>query len=230
MILSQRHMMTTLIIAMLLHGGFVLWFSLPDPMPLPEPVQSPLRINLLARIAETSVNAVAEIIQPPPSVPEKPEPVIPKSPLREPVKPKPVERPAAEVKPVENVPEPVAEAKPEPVTEVVQPTEPAETSPAPLDAVATARYEQLLVAWLEQHKKYPHRAKRLRIEGEAVLRIVIDRSGQTQQVSLAQRTGNRLLDKAALEMAQRANPFPPMPENDLRTQLEFVVPVAFLLR
>ncbi len=235
-------MMTTLVIAMLLHGGFVLWFSLPDPVSPPEPVPPPLRINLLASVAESNVNAATEIIQPPAPVPEKtvpekpvpeklvPEksvseksaPVIKKPLLREPEKPKPVEPPESEVKPLADVPEPV--------TETVQPAVPAETSSAPLDAIATARYEQLLVAWLEQHKKYPRRAKRLRIEGEAVLRIVIDRFGQTQQVSLVQRSGNRLLDRAALEMVKRANPFPPMPENDSRAQLEFVVPVAFLLR
>jgi protein TonB len=98
-----------------------------------------------------------------------------------------------------------------------------------LDTVATARYEQLLVAWLEKHKKYPRRAKRLRIEGEGMLRILINRQGQTQQVTLEQPTGNRLLDKAALEMAQRADPFPPMPEKDPRRELEFMVPVAFVL-
>ncbi|MFV2004869.1 MAG: energy transducer TonB [Gammaproteobacteria bacterium] len=223
MILSQRHMTATLLIAMLLHGATAVWFSLPEPDLPPMPVQ-PLRINLLATIAETSVNAATEIVEPPPPVPEKPEPVIQKQPARLPVRPKLVEPPVAEVKPVENMPEP------EQVTETVPQVTPAEVSPATLDDVATARYEQLLVAWLEKHKKYPGRAKRLRIEGEGILRILIDRTGQTQQVNLAQRTGNRLLDKAALEMAQRANPFPPMPENDPREKLEFMVPVAFMLR
>lgn len=201
-------------IAILLHGGVALWFSLSETSLQKTPVQ-PLRINLLATIADTSVNAASDIAKPPP-VPAKPEPVIQKQ--------KPVVSPLAGVKPVNNTPEP------EQVTEVVQQVTPAEASPAIPDAVATARYEQLLVAWLEKHKKYPSRAKRLRIEGEGVLRILIDRTGQTRQVSLVQRTGNRLLDKAALEMAQRANPFPPMPDNDPRGKLEFMVPVAFMLR
>ena len=115
---------------------------------------------------------------------------------------------------------------------IEQPAKPVAAQPvAPaLDAIATARYEQLLVAWLEKHKKYPSRAKRLRIEGEGMLRILIDRSGRTRQVSLEQRTGNRFLDKAALDMARRANPFPPIPNNDPRHELEFIVPVAFVLR
>jgi len=212
-------MTATLMIAMLLHGGIALWFSLAESVPPPTPVE-PLRINLLATIAETTANATTEVVEPPPPVPEKPEPVIQKTP----VKPKPVEPPLAEVKPVENIPEP------EQVAEVVPQVTPTEATPAPLDAVATARYEQLLVAWLEKHKKYPIRAKRLRIQGEGRLRILIDRTGRTRQVSLEQRTGNRLLDKAALEMAQRANPFPPMPTDDPRRELEFIVPVAFVLR
>lgn len=229
MILLPQHMMTTLLIAMLLHGGFAWWFSLLKPAPLPTPAEPPLRINMLATIAETSVNSPPEIVELPQPVPEKPTPVIPPPPLRDIVKARSVELPpVVEIRPLKKVSEPVAQAAL--VTEVVQPPVPVESSAAPVDAVATARYEQLLAAWLEQHKKYPHRAKRLRIEGEAVLRIVIDRSGQMQQVSLVQRSGNRLLDKAALEMAQRANPFPPMPEKDLREQLEFVVPVAFMLR
>jgi len=204
MILTQLHMIATLLIAMLLHIGIAVWFSLSEPAPKPVP-EPPLKINLLATIAETTVNEV------------KPEPVIKKTS----VKPPPVEPPLVEAKPVKS--------SPEPVEQIFQPS-PTEASPAVLDAVATARYEQLLVAWLEKHKKYPRRAKRLRIEGEGMLRILIDRTGQTRQVSLERRTGNRLLDKAALEMARRANPFPPMPENDPRRKMEFIVPVAFVLQ
>ncbi len=199
-------MSVTLFIAALLHGS-ALWLSVPETQPLPEKL--PLKISLLATIAETTTN-VASKVTPPQKKPKpeiKPAPVKPQTPV------KPIPEPEKVEQQVEEIPEPIIEPTP----------------PAP-DAAATARYEQLLVAWLEKHKKYPRRAKRLRIEGEGMLRILIDRSGQTRQISLAQRTGNRLLDKAALEMAQRANPFPPMPQNDPRAQLEFNVPVAFVLR
>ncbi|VAW94950.1 hypothetical protein MNBD_GAMMA23-1882 [hydrothermal vent metagenome] len=201
-------MSATLLIAVLLHGGLAIWLSMPDVVPPPKPVKQPLHINLLATIAETNNNVVPEVVKPPEPVKPKPEPVVEKT-------------------PVKKIP------KPEKITEVVekiiQPPQ-IEPRPATLDKVATARYEQLLAAWLEKHKKYPVRAKRLRIEGEGLLRILIDRSGQTRQVSLEQRTGNRWLDKAALAMAKRANPFPPMPEDDPRRELEFFVPVAFVLR
>jgi len=215
MILSRLQITVTLLIAILLHAGITVWFSLPDSQAMPKLKEKPpLQINLLATIAETNVNATPDVVKPPTPLVKKPQP--------------------APVKPVLNKPKPpLPEAESEQVVEsiqVVEPTPLVKPHQKPLNAIATARYEQLLLSWLEKHKQYPRRAKRLRIEGEGMLRILIDRRGQTQQVTLEQRTGNRLLDKAALEMAQRANPFPAMPANDPRQQLEFIVPVAFMLR
>jgi protein TonB len=116
------------------------------------------------------------------------------------------------------------------VTPAPEPPPPVTAPRAPLDAAAAVEYERLLVAWLEKHKQYPKRAKRLRIEGEALLRIRIDRAGHTLTVALERPTGNRLLDQAALDMARRANPFPSMPADDPRSELEFRVPVAFTMR
>lgn len=228
MILSRLQMTVTLLIAILLHSGIAVWFSLPNTQAITRPKEKPpLQINLLATIAETSVDVTADVIKPPTPIVKKTEPVIKKTPVKPKPEPEPVKPQLPKVKPVTPPP------APEPVAKVVQQITqdlPEKLSPAPLDAVATARYEQLLVAWLQKYKKYPRRAKRLRIEGEGMLRILINRNGQTQKVSLEQGTGNRLLDKAALEMAQRANPFPAMPEDDPRQQLEFIVPVAFILR
>jgi len=228
----------TLLIALALHGGIAMWLTLPLPSPPQQPPAPPLRISLLATIAETTMNAPAAIPEAPPEpiskpvpvpvpVPE-PRPVIPEAPVQPlPEPPPPTPRPLKSEPEPELAPTP--EPEPEPRQEIVLPPSPVEPSLAPLDAAATAQYEQLLVAWLEKHKKYPRRAKRLRIEGEGMLRILIDRTGQTQRVTLEQHTGNRLLDQAALEMAQRADPFPPIPGNDPRRELEFIVPVAFVL-
>ncbi len=242
MIITRLHMSVMLVLALVLHGALALWFAPPQANPSAPLPEAPLRINLLATVAEETVSAeppppaVQPLPEPEPlSVPEPeplPEPVPAPEPPPEPEpEPSPKPEPAPRPEPVQKMPplpappqEPVVEAVPE-----VEPPPAVEAVSVPLDAAATARYEQLLVAWLEQHKKYPRRAKRLRIEGEGVLRIRIDRSGQTLQVSLDEPTGNRFLDKAVLEMAQRANPFPPMPDNDPRAELEFRVPVMFQL-
>ncbi len=228
MTITPQHLGITLLIALALHGGLALWLTLPEPELPAEPPVLPLRVNLLAMVAEHTV------VTPTPPPEPLPPPPKPKPELKP--EPKPEAKPKPEPEPLpEPIPTPVEilhEPPPEPVSQpqVVQAPPVVPVASPPLDAVATARYEQLLVAWLEKHKEYPRRAKRMRIQGEAVLRILINRSGETQQVTLEQRTGNRLLDKAALDMAQRANPFPPMPDNDPREKLEFMVPVAFLLR
>jgi len=231
MTITWQHMSIALLTAFALHSGIAFWLTLPEPQPTP-PEQT-LRVSLLATIAETTtaVEPVTPLPQkktePPTSAKPKPKPEPEPEPMaQKPAPPEPVieATPQPEPLPFEPPPEIVEAAVPLPEPAPVEPT------PAPLNATAMAEYEQLLVAWLEKQKKYPKRAKRMRIEGEGLLRILIDRSGQAQKITLEQRTGNRLLDKAVLEMAARANPFPPMPENDLRQTLEFIVPVVFALR
>ncbi len=226
MTITWQQMSTALLVALALHSGIAFWLALPAP--LPEPPEQTLRVSLLAAIAETTT-AVEPVTPPPqkkikPPVTPKPKPEPEPRHVPEPVIQEPVPQPQPDPLPIENPPE-VVEA---PVS--IQEPSPVESSPAPLNATAMAKYEQLLVAWLEKQKKYPKRAKRMRIEGEGRLRILIDQTGQTLKITLEQRTGNRLLDKAALEMAERANPFPPMPENNLHQTLEFIVPVVFALQ
>ncbi|MCF6323229.1 MAG: TonB family protein [Gammaproteobacteria bacterium] len=232
MTITWQHMSIAFLTAFALHSGIAFWLTLPEPQPTP-PEQT-LRVSLLATIAETTT--AAEPVTPPPqkktapSTPPKPRPKPEPEPVFQkpapPLEPEPVIEPTPLPEPLPLEAAPEMEEAPVPVAE----PSPVEPMPVPLSASAMAEYEQLLVAWLEKQKKYPKRAKRMRIEGEGLLRILINRSGQAQKITLEQRTGNRLLDKAVLEMAARANPFPPMPENDLRQTLEFIVPVVFALR
>ncbi len=230
MTITRLHMSIMILIALVLHGCIAIWFALPTPAPLPDPPPQPLRVSLLAAVAETTVNSTVAISKPQfiPKPKPVPKPVIQEAPLepQPPVKPAPEPLPQ-EPQPVKNIPESVQ--TPEPIQEITL-SSPIESSIAPLNTVATVQYGQLFRAWLEKHKIYPRHAQRLRIEGEGILRILIDRTGRIQHMILEKRTGNRLLDKAALEMAQRADPFPPIPENDLRRELEFIVPVVFMLR
>jgi len=342
-----------LLIALVLHGGVAMWFSVSKPEPPPLPPKQAIRINLLAAVSETKVDtpvalpelsptvaqapervpevAPEPIPEPEPEVPEfTPEPVLAPEPIPEPIFPEPLpiesvpdplpepelqeplvepelpripipeppplevpepepaiqaavpeqeslEEPLPEPPPAEpKMPASKIEATPKPALQEIMPEPPevlalavqetpppeqidesvveqvAETGPVEevveqasvkattgssdvpedtlADALATAQYEKALVSWLKKHKKYPRRARRLRIEGEGVLLIRIDRKGRIQRVTLEQSTGNRLLDKAALEIARRADPFPPMPPHDLRQEMAFFVPVVFALR
>ncbi len=225
MSITRFHMNVAVLIALALHGGVAMWIRQAGAAPRPESSPPPLRVSLLAPVAEATVTTSQPVSEPPlPESVSKPAPAPPPRPRLVP-KPKPAPVPVTQ----NTAPELPAKSR-QVQTQNRPAPPPAEIAAAPLNAEAAAEYEQLLVAWLEKHKKYPRRARRLRIEGEGRLRIVIDRAGRARQIELQQRTGNRLLDKAALEMARRADPFPPMPENDPREGLEFIVPVAFVLR
>jgi TonB family protein len=140
--------------------------------------------------------------------------------------PMPVPTPKPNLNPQKILPPPMPEAKLE-STLAIQPASP---PPTLLTDAEAKQYQQQLSAWLNQYKTYPKRAKRMRIEGEGILRIQIDRKGFVQTIQLKQSTGNRLLDKAALKTAQNASPFPAMSQNDPRQSMVFEVPIAFLLR
>jgi periplasmic protein TonB len=92
-------------------------------------------------------------------------------------------------------------------------------------------YAQTLALWVQQFKTYPESARAAGVEGEAVVRIRIDRQGNIIYVSLRQKSGHAELDAAVLNMVERANPVPAVPL-DYPVQdafLEFLIPISFKL-
>ncbi|GEM_PF-4704882 len=252
--MTRRPLFIALFIALLLHGGVALWlmtFTKP-PETKTEPTLKPPTVTITLAAMQPTITepVIKKIVQPEvkpviktvEKTPVKPEPVLKPAPkpITKPLPktiPKPVEQPKTtpketpKRKPQKNLPPPLpnlSEVKEEPEpTPPVQPTTPPVVSLSDADA---KQYQQQLSAWLNQYKTYPKRAKRMRIEGEGILKIEINRTGQAQSITLKQSTGNRLLDKAALKTAQQASPFPAMPKNDPRQSMIFEVPIAFLLR
>lgn len=114
-----------------------------------------------------------------------------------------------------------------------QPT-PSTRSGAPttvaMAAGGVADYMSQLRAWLEQHKEYPNRARRRRIEGTALLVFVMDRGGNVLSHRIERSAGDPSLDGAVEEMIERAQPLPAIPDDLQQAQLEVRVPVQFLLR
>src|SRR3546814_400050 len=109
-----------------------------------------------------------------------------------------------------------------------QPAQSANTgAPNPQASVAggVADYMSQLRAWLEQHKEYPNRARRRRIEGTALLVFVMDRSGNVLSHRIERSAGDPSLDTAVIEMIERAQPLPHIPDTFRQAQLEVRVPV-----
>lgn len=93
------------------------------------------------------------------------------------------------------------------------------------------RYEQLISAWIQRFKVYPEVARMQNMQGEGVLRIRIDRQGNIRYSIVDKSAGYQVLDRAIADMAKRANPVPPVPENYKASEqlLEFLVPISFKL-
>lgn len=194
------------------------------------------------------------IEQPQPKEEPKAEPEKTPEPTPKP-KPKPVTAPLTEALPPEPEPEPVQERPEQSETPGEAGPEAATPPPATLASHngkggtreasnsgsgdnsaggglpgATEDYAATLVAWLQQHKKYPRRAERRRQEGTVLLYFVIDRQGRVLEHGVQQSSGYAALDEEVLRMIQRAQPLPAMPDNIDKEQLALVVPVEFFLR
>lgn len=98
------------------------------------------------------------------------------------------------------------------------------------DAAVVSRYSQVLALWLYKFREYPEAALAAGEEGQAVIRLRIDRSGRVLYYSLDRSTGSPLLDEAVREMVIKATPVPEVPKHyPGGSQLEFQMPIAFSL-
>ena len=99
------------------------------------------------------------------------------------------------------------------------------------DAEMATRYEQLVSDWIKKFQRYPMEARDKGEEGETVVRIRIDRSGTIRYRILEHSTGSPALDRAAIDMVNRANPVPAVPNDYPKDDLiEFLIPVNFTLQ
>lgn len=211
----------------------------PAPQLLPEIPPEPVEPPPVEPVVQVAVRMPPERIPPPGPLPE-PEPEVALPPVPD-VPPPP---PPPEVAEVEPPPEPVPEPVFVPQASVPTTTAPPEvqapeavTAAAPVMADASAimasvmpSFEQILLAHLEQHRRYPARARKRHQEGTATLRFVMDREGHVLSFRLERSSGYDLLDDEVLEMIRRAEPLPAIPAELGRDRLELVVPVRFVLK
>lgn len=180
-------------------------------------------------------------IQPeaPPEVVTPPEKIKPK------VEPKPIIKPTPKPVPL---PEPATEAveAPPPVTDViaVQKTEsvaapivapepkPAPPPPQPriVDTSAAKNgYGNTLWGAISKHKKYPRIAQARGWQGEVILELLLDGDGKLLSKTIIQKSGYDVLDQQALEMVDKAIPFPAPPDALRGTSFSIKVPIPFKL-
>lgn len=234
-----------LVVAIAVHASFALglvtWSIPVEPPATPEAVMmidlAPLPPAPQPEPAPPEPQPVKLQPPPPPPPPEpEPEPVVEKlpepPPKVEPVvvlhkpKPKPPKvKPAPQ--PVERPPEP---REPEPATPTAAAPKVETPAPAPAAAGPPPTFQSLLLAHLQRHKRYPRAAQLRRQQGVAQLRFTMDRDGKVIWYRIERGSGSELLDEEVTSMIERAQPLPKIPDDVPDKQLEFLVPVQFLLK
>lgn len=103
---------------------------------------------------------------------------------------------------------------------------------APTEAAdqAAITYEEMIIARLERNKSYPLPARRMRIQGQAMIYIHVNRVGELVSYEVRQPTGHDILDQSIDRMVRSASPFPAMPENHPRSEVKLEIPISFTLR
>jgi protein TonB len=185
-----------------------------------------------------------------------PKPIEPKTePIRQKVEPKPDSKTA--IKPlstpaaVKNEPAPYQPppATESPRTEVIAVTPKVEATPSPMPPAsviaptpppvigpsqadiddARGKYGSTLWGAIEKHKNYPRIAQIRGWQGEVLIELLLDGNGKLKSKKVIQSSGYEALDKQALEMAEKASPFPAPPEALRGSNFSIKVPIPFRL-
>jgi len=93
------------------------------------------------------------------------------------------------------------------------------------------RYLKELAIWLGKYKKYPSIARRRNLEGDVLIRFVINKDGQLLTHSIVQASAHNSLNKAAINMVKSASPMPKVPAKLVgnKQQFEYTIPIEFSL-
>lgn len=91
-------------------------------------------------------------------------------------------------------------------------------------------WQARLLGRLASFRRYPAQAQAEREEGTAYVRFTMDRKGHVLDATIAQTSGNALLDRETLALVRRAEPLPEPPESVVGDPVTLTVPVEFYLR
>ncbi|MCA8952874.1 MAG: energy transducer TonB [Planctomycetes bacterium] len=121
---------------------------------------------------------------------------------------------------------PVAEPEPRVATEAAEP--PAPTPPQPLASQAAAFVPPRPCTSSNEAPIYPRRARRLGLQGEVLLEVLVGADGRVVLVTVQTSSGHDLLDRAAIRALERWV-FEPAMRDGRAVEARIPIPVAFEL-
>ena len=187
----------------------------------------------------------APVVLPEPTV-QEPEPIKPEpikkevKPITEPIKPvkqkSPEPAPVQETEPTPAEPPPpaVITAAPKvdaPPVIVVPPPEPTiKTGPSEDEInAAKATFTENVQTELRRNHRYPTIAEKRGIQGEAKVKIVLDKEGNVVSVTIVESSGNDSLDQGAIATVKRSNLRKFYPSILQGRTYEITVPISFTI-
>lgn len=93
-----------------------------------------------------------------------------------------------------------------------------------------ASWAKSVMAHLGRHKQYPREARSIGEEGDVHVAIAIGRDGRVLGRRIHRSGGAASLDRAALDLVDRAAPLPALPANFLTDRIEVIVPIRYRLK
>lgn len=223
--------------------GALARFGMQDTTP---PQIAPIQVALIqaepAAMEQPASAAPAEPVPPPPPEVRPPEPAPPPPPPPPPP-PEPKPEPTPKPKPVAKkpTPKPVVRETP-PATDAPTATStPTEAAPQPAPvasasastrsestpALTQARYD---AAYLNNpHPAYPMVSRRMREEGQVMLRVLVSAEGLPSRIELRASSGSSRLDRAAQDAVARWR-FVPARRGSAAVEAWVLVPIVFKLQ
>lgn len=108
-------------------------------------------------------------------------------------------------------------------------TEPIDTKPSAANTSPTQDslpYGSKLLQHLSQFQDYPRRARLMKMQGEVLLHLEVDLTGEVTGLEINRSSGSFLLDQAALALIERAKPLPKPPSG---TAHKILLPIRYQL-
>ncbi|MGH8750589.1 MAG: TonB family protein [Burkholderiales bacterium] len=213
----QPRVVAALVLSLLLHGllvGLLPGWRIRN-------VQTPpiLSVELPAMPVP---QAAPEIVPPKPEQKIPPRPIVTRSRSDFMLPKPPPELPRESAAPPQ--PAPVVETTAKPVEALAIPVAKAVPETAWIDG-----YGRTLSTLIARYQRYPHVALLRSWQGTAQLQLIISGTGKMLSASVLRSSGFEVLDKQALEMVQRAAPFPEPPQALREREVTVMVPIVFKL-
>lgn len=90
-----------------------------------------------------------------------------------------------------------------------------------------AEWRRQLQLHFARFKRFPAEALMNRVEGTSLVLVTVCRNGHVQQSRVIRSSGAEILDKASLELVQRAIPLPILPDSYREQSIDVVVPIEY---